>query len=136
MRPLPVEAKTVGKTAIDRFDDLPKTCQPAAPRTRPGALTVALGGTDHLSAIGVPPLPMPRRPVEPFVSNVGTLGGLPYTGQTWVRPAPCSQKSFCQGLVLDTGGGIAKARDHPRGIDRQQQIKPLIPTEPVAPTDV
>src|SRR5512144_2107209 len=31
-------------------------------------------------------------------------------------------------LVLDTGGGIAKARDHPRGIDRQQQIKPLIPT--------
>ena len=52
MRPLPIQAKAVVKTAIDRFDDLPKTSQPATPGTGPWPLTVALRGTDHLGTLG------------------------------------------------------------------------------------
>ena len=79
MRPLPIQAEAVVKTAIDRFDDLTKTRQPAAPRPRPGVLTVALRGTDHLGAIGMPPLVMPRGAFKPFIGDVGTLSRRPYT---------------------------------------------------------
>jgi hypothetical protein len=41
MRPFPIQAEPLMKTAIDRFDDLAKTRQPAAPRARPGPLSDA-----------------------------------------------------------------------------------------------
>ena len=80
MRPLPIQAKLVMETAIDRFDDLANTGQPAAPGAGPGLLTVALRSTDHLGALGVPPLLMPRRAFKPFVGDVGTLGWRTHTG--------------------------------------------------------
>ena len=80
MRPLPIQAKPVMKTAIDRFDDLAKTRQPAALGARPGPLTVVLRGTDHLGTISVPPLAMPRRAFKTFVGDVGTVGRRTHTG--------------------------------------------------------
>src|SRR5512144_926385 len=131
MRPLPIQAEAVVKTAIDRFNDLTKTGQPAAPRPRPGALAVALRRTDHLGTIEMLPLLAPGRALKALIGHVRPLGWSANTGQAWVRPMPYGQKGLCQGLVFSTGGGIAKAGDDPHGIDRQQQINPLIPTQPV-----
>src|SRR5512143_3291037 len=80
MRPFPIQAKLGMKTAIDRVDDLAKTRQPAAPGAGPGLLTVALRSTDHRGAIGMPPLLMPRRAFNPFVSDIGPLGGRTHPG--------------------------------------------------------
>ena len=121
MRPLSIQAEPVMETAIDRFDDLTKTRQPAAPGARPRALTIALGGTDHLGAVGVPPLGMPRDALKALIGHVRPLGGGTDTGQARVRPMPHRQQGLGQGLVVGTGGGIAKTGDPPDGVARQQQ---------------
>jgi hypothetical protein len=102
MRPLPIQAETVVKTAIDRFDDLTKTGQPAAPRARPGALTVALRRTDHLGAIGMAPLLVPGGALKALIGHVGSLGRGTDTGQARVRLMPHRQKGLRQGLVFGT----------------------------------
>lgn len=80
MRLLPSQAGHVMETAIDRFDNLANTGQPAAPSARPGPLTGVLGSTDHLGTIGVPPMVVPRRVFKAFVGDVGTLDWRIHTG--------------------------------------------------------
>src|SRR5512144_1572545 len=119
MRPLPIQADPLMETAIDRFDNLANTRQPAAPGTGPGPLTVTLGRTDHLRAIGMLPVLMPRRALQPFIGDIRPQGWCTDTGQAGVRLMPHGKKSLRQGLVLGTGRGIPKASDHPHGVDRQ-----------------
>ncbi len=90
MRPLPIQAEAVVKTAIDRFDDLAKTRQPAAPRARPGSLTVALRRTDYLGTIGVAPLLVPGGALKTLIGHVRPLGRGTDTGQARVRLMPQS----------------------------------------------
>src|SRR5512143_1523042 len=130
MRPLSIQAKLVMETAIDRFDDLTKTRQPAAPGAGPGLLTVALGGTDHRRARGAAPLLAPGGALKALIEHVGPLGWGTDTGQVRMRLLPHGQKGLRQGWVFGAGRGIAKAGDHSHGVDRQQQIEALIPAEP------
>jgi hypothetical protein len=49
---------------------------------------------------------------------------------------PYGKKGLRQRLVLGTGGSIPKAGDDAHGIDRQEQMKPFLPPEPVTPADI
>ena len=136
MRPLPMQAKAVVKTAIDRFDDVTKTGQPAAPRARPRPLTVALRGTDHRGAITVPPLVAPGGTRKALIGYVRPLGWSADPGHAWVRPMPSGQTGLGQGVVFGPGGGIATAGDDPHGIDRPPPIHPLLPAQPGTPPEI
>ena len=80
MGTLAVEAEGVMQAPIDRFDDLAQARQPTPPGARPRVTAVALGGTDYLGTIGVPPMVVPRRAFKAFVGDVGTLGRHTDTG--------------------------------------------------------
>src|SRR5512135_2262584 len=100
MRPLSIPTEPVMETAIDGLDNLAKTRQPATPSARPRPLTIALGGTDHLGAIGVAPLRVPGGALKALIGHVRPLSRGTNTGQARVRLMPHGQKGLRQRLVF------------------------------------
>src|SRR5918997_4353146 len=72
MGPLPVQAKGMKQLVIDRPNNLSDARQPATQGLGPGRLTVALGRTDPLGAVGLPSPRLVRLALKALIDDIGT----------------------------------------------------------------
>src|SRR5262245_52368027 len=87
MRPLSVQAKGLTQLIVDRFDDLTHPRHPATQRLRPWHLAIALGRTDALGSVGLPPRGMVRLSLKALLDNLRPQSRNAHTPQSWMRPA-------------------------------------------------
>src|SRR5512143_3385717 len=136
MRTFTIQAKHVKERAFGRFNDLPKTGAPAAPAPRPRPRAVVLRGTDDHGSIPLPPVLMQRLTFKAGVGEVRAVRRRSDTGQRGVRRMACGEESLRQRLILGAAGSKAKAGDYTLRSHREQQVKALIPAQPITPAKV
>src|SRR5258708_2255737 len=123
----------IEQLAIDRFNDLAQSCQPASPGLGPAHLTTLMGRTDHFCAVAGLPAAMQLIACKAFVGHIDALSGSADTAQTWRGMLTSSEKGLGQRMVIATARGKAKTGNHPHRGNRGQQMKALIPANAVAP---
>ena len=112
MRTFTIEAKHVQERTIGRFDDLPKTGEPAAPAPRPRQCAIVLRRADEHGSLASLPVMMQRLTFKAGVSEVRPLRRRPGTEQRRVRRLAYSEQRLCQGLILGAAGSKAQAGDY------------------------
>ena len=133
---LPIEAKHMLQATVNRFNDLADAGQPAPPRARPRPTTVALGGAEHLRAVGFMPESMPVFTFKAFVGDIRPLSRSTDAGEAPVGASAQGEEGLGQRLIFGAGCSETKAGDHTGRIDRQQHMKALIPTQAITPADI
>src|ERR671932_260671 len=136
MGPFTVEAEGMPELLIDRLHDLTHPSQPAPEPLGPRRSTIALRRADDLSAIGCPPGLLVGFPFEALVDHIRPTGRSTHARQARVGMATEGKERLRQGLIFGAGRPKAKASDHPKGVDRQQEREALIPAQPIAPADI
>ena len=136
MGPLPVQAEGMMELLIDRLDDLADSGEPAAQRLRPRPLAGALGRTEDLRPIGLPPHRMVCLPLKALIDDIRPQGWAPHTWQPRVGLAAQGKEGVGQGWVFGAGRAKAKAGNHLDWVDGQQQVEAFIPPQTVTPADI
>src|SRR6266567_2787212 len=82
MGTLTSQPEGIEQLAIDRFDDLTQSGQPASPGFGPTDLAALMRDTDHLRMVQGLPVLMQAIPGEAFVGHIDALCWCTYTAQT------------------------------------------------------
>jgi len=136
MGALPFQAEDRIQLAKDGLHDLTQSSQPAAQRLRPGMTTRPPGTANHPAAVVQPPLLMPGPPFKAGVDDLHPTDRLADIGQARIKLMTPREKGLGQGLIFGAGRSEAKASNHSAGRRSHQQMKALIPAEPIAPANI
>src|SRR5215211_1779137 len=137
MGPLPPEAEGVEELVVDALYDLADGGHPAPQSLGPVLLAgVAFGRVDDVCPVVFEPPPMVLGALEALVGYVRSRGSRTHTEEPLVRLSPHGEESLRQLLVGGGSGRETEAGNAPRGIDRSEQAKALVPSQAVRPTDV
>src|SRR4051794_22905295 len=137
VRTLPSQAKGVQEFVIDRFDDLPNPCQPAAQRLGPAdPFTGLMRRSDQIDLRLLVPSLAWSLSGKALVSHIGALGRQAGAGQTRRWHLPSAKQGFSQVLIMGAGRTKAKTSNDADGIDGQQQMKAFIPSQPITPANI
>lgn len=128
--------KGVEQLAIDRFNDLTQSSQPASPVFGPAHLAFLMGRADDLSSILLVPLAMHLIACKAFVGEIDALCWSANTRQRWRELGSHGKKGLGQGMVVATACCKPEASNHARGGNRGEQMKPFIPANAVTPANI
>src|SRR5690349_2013229 len=127
--------KGVEQLAIDRFNDLTQSSQPASPVFGPAHLALLMRRADNLGSILLIPLAMQLIASKACVGDIDALCWNADTGQTWRGLLSSGKKGLGQAVVVTTPCGKPEAGNHPRRGNRGEQMKSFIPANTVAPAN-
>src|SRR5947209_15527919 len=115
--------KGIEKLAIDRFNDLTQSSQPASPVFGPAHFAFLMGRADDLSAILLVPLPMHLLASKAFIGEIDAVCWSANTRETRRGKLSSSEKGLGQGVVVATACSKPEASNHASGGNRGEQMK-------------
>jgi hypothetical protein len=137
VRSLPPEAQGVEELLVDAFYDLADGGHPSPQLLGPAPLAaVALGRADDTHPVEIEPTPMVFFTLEALVGHVGSCGWRSHAQQPGVWPVARCKEGLGQWLIFGGGGGKTETRYEACGVNSDEQTKSLIPSQPIAPSDV
>ncbi len=137
MGPLPVKAEGIQELVVNAFHDLAEACHPSPESLGPASLAaVAFGWMDKQCSISFEPAPMVFGALETFVGHVAPRGDRAHARKPRARPASGGEEGLGQRLVGGGSGPETEARNDPRGAYGHKQPEALVPSQPIAPSDV
>jgi hypothetical protein len=136
VRPLSTKAKSVEKLLVDGLHDLADAGDPLPQALGPRFRAVAFRWADDPHSVAVEPSSVKFFALEALVHHVRPRGGRAHATQSRVKVASRSEERLGQRLVFRAGGPETEARDDPSRIDGDEQLKALVPSSAVRPTNV
>jgi len=133
MGPFPVQAEGMPELLIDGLPDLADPRPPAPELLGPRRPARALRRAEDLGTIRQPPGLRVGGPCEALVDAIRPARRGAYACQAWRGLAAQGKERLRQGVSCGACRPNAAARDHPPGVDRQEQREACLPAEAVAP---
>src|SRR5574339_756075 len=130
------QPKGVEQLVVDGFHQLPQARQPWAPLFRPFAVACLVGRRDDFCTKLFSPSGMRLGTCKSFVGYVDSMGRLSNTAQGCCRVRTGGQEGFDQPLIMAAGCPKAEPGNQPFPSNSDQQVKPFVPAEAVAPANI
>lgn len=136
MGPFPIETEGMMELLVHRLHNLAHPSKPTPEPLGPRRPAIALGRTDDVGAIGLPPGRLVGLPLATLLDDIRSAGWGPNTRQTRRGRAAAGKARLRQGLSLRTCSPKPAAGDPPTRGDRQEEMEALIPAPSVAPAAI